>query len=62
MMCRNRSDCSYSDGWKSDGTAKALTVWVPVTEVTADNGCMFVIPREFDTHVSYQDLLNGTFV
>ena len=23
-------------------------MWVPLNEVTTENGCMYVVPREFD--------------
>ena len=55
-------DCTYSDAWSSDGTAKVLTVWIPVTDVTVDNGCMFVIPREFDENVSHAVLQRPSLV
>ena len=24
------------------------SVWLPVTDATLDNGCMYVVPKEFD--------------
>ena len=32
----------------ADGSPLLLTVWIPVSNVTVDNGCMYVVPREFD--------------
>eukprot|EP00658_Telonema_sp_P-2_P049247 TRINITY_DN37443_c0_g1_i2.p1 TRINITY_DN37443_c0_g1~~TRINITY_DN37443_c0_g1_i2.p1 ORF type:complete len:373 (+),score=47.14 TRINITY_DN37443_c0_g1_i2:168-1286(+) len=41
-------DYSYAECCRPDGSPKMLSVWVPLTQVTAENGCMFVVPREFD--------------
>ena len=48
--------CNYvepvrtASGWHPhrDGSAHGdrLTVWIPVTEATVDNGCMYVIPKD----------------
>jgi ectoine hydroxylase-related dioxygenase (phytanoyl-CoA dioxygenase family) len=32
----------------SGAMPRLLSLWVPLTEVTCDNGCMFVVPREAD--------------
>ena len=39
------SEALYEDG----ETPKLLSVWIPVTDATLENGCMFAVPREFDT-------------
>jgi ectoine hydroxylase-related dioxygenase (phytanoyl-CoA dioxygenase family) len=36
----------------ADGNPLLLTVWIPVSHVTVDNGCMYVVPREFDAGFS----------
>ena len=41
-------DYTYSASTFSDGEPKILSVWVPLNEVTTENGCMYVVPREFD--------------
>lgn len=41
-------DYTYTDSHTSDGRAKILTMWVPVNDVTVENGCMYVVPKEFD--------------
>ena len=38
-----------AEGWhphSDSGDQSRLTVWVPLTEATLDNGCMYVIPRD----------------
>src|SRR5207245_2078717 len=39
----------HVDGWeKSDGSgdrSNRLTVWIPLSEATLENGCMYVIPK-----------------
>ena len=32
-----------------------LNVWIPLNEATLDNGCMYVVPREFDTDFARTD-------
>ena len=34
----------------SDGKPLLLSVWLPLTRVTTDNGCMMVVPRALDRH------------
>lgn len=41
-------DHSSSDCFTSDGRPCMLSVWCPLTHVSADNGCMHVLPQEFD--------------
>ena len=44
-------DYPASEALGDDGTTpNLLTVWIPVTDATLDNGCMYVVPKEFDTH------------
>jgi hypothetical protein len=32
-----------------------LNVWIPLNDATLDNGCMYVVPREFDTDFARTD-------
>jgi hypothetical protein len=41
-------DYTFTDSHCSQGKPKILTMWVPVTEVTPQNGCMYVVPKQFD--------------
>jgi hypothetical protein len=44
-------DFSFTETFDDGGAIKALSVWVPLSDVDARNGCMFVLPKEFDaTH------------
>lgn len=37
-----------TDPIDDDDNPDAVTIWVPVTDATADNGCMYVVPRPWD--------------
>lgn len=41
-------DYSYSDAIADTGELKLLSVWLPLCDVTARNGCMYVVPRPED--------------
>ena len=43
-------DYTYADSTFSDGAPKILSVWVPVNDVTTDNRCMYVVPKEYDAN------------
>ena len=43
-------DYTYADSTFSDGSPKIMSLWVPVNDVTLDNGCMYVVPKEFDAN------------
>ncbi|QDZ19970.1 hypothetical protein HOP50_03g24880 [Chloropicon primus] len=43
-------DYTYSASTFSDGSPKILSVWIPLNTVTLENGCMYVVPREFDAN------------
>jgi hypothetical protein len=44
-------DFSFTETFDDRGAIKALSIWVPLSDVDARNGCMFVLPKEFDaTH------------
>jgi hypothetical protein len=33
-----------------DGAPRSVTVWVPLTDATAMNGCVYILPIEWDEH------------
>jgi len=42
-------DYPASESMFEDGkTPKLLNVWIPINDVTLDNGCMNILPKEFD--------------
>ena len=41
-------DFSFTETFAPDGSVQALSIWVPLNDVDARNGCMFVLPKEFD--------------
>ncbi|KAJ1489716.1 hypothetical protein T484DRAFT_3446637 [Baffinella frigidus] len=41
-------DFSHPETFSPDGSLRVLSIWVPLTDVDAINGCMFVLPKEFD--------------
>lgn len=54
-----------SAGWKPhrdkgfwalnrDGSPKSMTVWIPLTEATPLNGCMYVVPAHLDPPSRYE--------
>lgn len=43
-------DYSYEDAIDKEGHLKLLSVWVPLCDITARNGCMYVVPRSEDPH------------
>merc|ERR1712206_74578 len=43
----HRDHC-YSMAFDSQGRRKLISVWMPITDVEVDSGCMYVVPREFD--------------
>ncbi len=47
-------DCSADTVFDVGGDQifMSLSLWVPLTDVDAENGCMFVIPREQETNVT----------
>jgi Phytanoyl-CoA dioxygenase (PhyH) len=36
----------HIDGYGGETSKNRLTVWIPLTEATLDNGCMYVIPKD----------------
>jgi hypothetical protein len=47
---------STQDTIRSDGTPAALTVWIPLTDATPLNGCMYVLPESMDEDIQPQRL------
>ncbi|KAK3277237.1 hypothetical protein CYMTET_14745 [Cymbomonas tetramitiformis] len=41
-------DYSYAEALATDGSTQLLSVWFPLNDITVDNGCMYVVPKEFD--------------
>lgn len=41
-------DQSYADTHTAEGEVKIVHVWIPLNDVSVENGCMYVLPREFD--------------
>ena len=35
---------------KSDGAPAVVSVWLPLNDVTPENGCMMLVPRQLDAH------------
>jgi hypothetical protein len=45
----------HEGGEDGKESPKILTVWIPLNDATLDNGCMYVVPREFDTDFARTD-------
>eukprot|EP00873_Tetraselmis_striata_P015641 jgi/Tetstr1/435905/TSEL_024791.t1 len=41
-------DYSHADAIRGDGSIRLLSVWLPVTDATLDNGCLYVLPKPAD--------------
>jgi hypothetical protein len=41
---RDRGDGDPKDAFRQDGTAKVNTIWIPLTDASADNSCLYVLP------------------
>lgn len=41
-------DYPHSEAFDQKGRATIINVWVPLCNATLDNGCMYVVPKEFD--------------
>ncbi|HVV86696.1 MAG TPA: phytanoyl-CoA dioxygenase family protein [Kofleriaceae bacterium] len=41
---RDHTDAELGD----DGRPQAVSLWIPLTDATADNGCMYVVPAPWD--------------
>lgn len=41
-------DYPFDESVDSEGRPCLLNVWIPLVDVDTDNGCMYVLPREFD--------------
>jgi len=53
------ADSLHCDGDGDDGDHRhspaVLNVWIPLNDATNDNGCMYVVPREFDSDFARTD-------
>ncbi len=38
-------DHTYLETHNSDGKVTCLSIWLPVTNATIDNGCMYIVPK-----------------
>jgi hypothetical protein len=45
----------------TSGMPKTLSVWIPLTDATTSNGCMYVLPADRDPTYRRQDLLGPHF-
>jgi hypothetical protein len=43
---RSRGWPPHIDGYGGETSKNRLTIWIPLTEATLDNGCMYVIPKD----------------
>lgn len=41
-------DRPYADPLRPDGSAASINFWLPLTEATPLNGCMYMLPKQFD--------------
>ena len=48
-------DHSSADCFDESGRPTLLSLWCPLTPVSQDNGCMFVLPKEFDPLLNAPD-------
>ncbi|HTH98706.1 MAG TPA: phytanoyl-CoA dioxygenase family protein [Stellaceae bacterium] len=44
-----------------DGAPKALTIWLPLTDATTLNGCMYLVPADRDRHYNTEHEDNPNF-
>ncbi len=45
---RPHRECGRTGFTDPDGAPRALTLWIPLTDATVDNGCMSVVPRDLE--------------
>jgi len=48
-------DYTFSDSYDAEGRPSIITMWIPCTPATTTNGCMYVVPREFDSFFERDD-------
>lgn len=41
-------DFSFSESFFTNGDRKILNCWIPICDATLNNGCLYVLPKEFD--------------
>ena len=49
----------YAHGLREDGMPHSLTIWIPLTDATLDNGCIYLIPDGRIEGASGRSLLEG---
>lgn len=49
-------DITYKNCHATDGSPDILSLWIPLVDVSADNGCMMVVPRECDPQFALDKL------
>eukprot|EP01116_Phalansterium_solitarium_P003297 TRINITY_DN1410_c0_g1_i2.p1 TRINITY_DN1410_c0_g1~~TRINITY_DN1410_c0_g1_i2.p1 ORF type:complete len:372 (-),score=130.80 TRINITY_DN1410_c0_g1_i2:173-1288(-) len=57
---RDRPNSNPLTSFRPDGTPLYNTVWVPFTNATPDNSCLYVVPAPFDPGYATNDLYNGS--
>ena len=45
---RDRQPADSPGSFRDDGAAKLTTCWVPLTDATPENSCLYAIPRAHD--------------
>ena len=48
-------DSRYSECHSADGTPTEISCWVPLVDVTTDNGCMMLVPAQHDALFAQSD-------
>ena len=48
-------DSRYSECHSADGTPTEISCWVPLVDVTTDNGCMMLVPAQYDSLFAQSD-------
>lgn len=43
-------DHNHAESNAEDGSPQILSIWIPLNDVDTQNGCMYVVPKEFDEH------------
>jgi len=43
-------DHNHAESNAEDGSPEILSIWIPLNDVDTQNGCMYVVPKEFDEY------------
>jgi len=54
---RDRGESDPLTSFRADGTPKMNTIWIPLTDATPDNSCLYVLPATWDPR--YRDVVEG---